>query len=197
MRLIILIGLFASVSCSSSHRKHKIYLDLSNQKLLNVPDSVFNFTQLEHLELGNGNFTIYPPLSSLGMSDDSNQDLNRITDIPKQIKALKNLRYLGLCYNNIRTLPSALTHLKKLDTLNLSLNRSLKISEVYPILVEMRSLQFLNIFGTQADTSIVKSLRTSLPNTKIITTIADMGVDIEKISREIEDTVQNIVAPKK
>jgi xanthine dehydrogenase iron-sulfur cluster and FAD-binding subunit A len=43
----------------------------------------------------------------------------------------------------------------------------------------------------------VKSLRASLPNTKIIATIADMGVDIEKISREIEDTVQNIVAPKK
>jgi hypothetical protein len=197
MRLIVLIGFFASISCNSNHSRDKTYLDLSNQKLLYVPDSVFNFTRLEHLELGNGNFTIYPPLSALGLSDDSNKDLNRITDIPAQIKALKNLKSLGLCYNNIQTLPSTMTHLKKLDTLNLSLNRNLKISEVYPILVQMKSLRYLNIFGTQADTSIVKSLRASLPNTKVIATIADMGVDIEKISKEIEDTLKGIVDPAK
>jgi Leucine-rich repeat (LRR) protein len=197
MRLIVLIGFFASISCNSNHSRDKTYLDLSNPKLLYVPDSVFNFTRLEYLELGNGNFTIYPPLSALGLSDDSNKDLNRITDIPTQIKALKNLKSLGLCYNNIQTLPSTMTHLKKLDTLNLSLNRNLKISEVYPILVQMKSLRYLNIFGTQADTSIVKSLRASLPNTKVIATIADMGVDIEKISKEIEDTLKGIIDPAK
>jgi Leucine-rich repeat (LRR) protein len=193
MRLIVLIGLFASISCNSNDSRDKTYLDLSNQKLLYVPDSVFNFTRLEYLELGNRNFTIYPPLSALGLGDDSNKDLNRITDIPTQIKALKNLKFLGLCHNNIQTLPSTLTHLKNLDTLNLSLNRNLKISEVYPILVQMKSLRYLNIFGTQADTSVVRNLRASLPNTKVITTISDMGVDIEKISKEIEDTLQSIV----
>jgi hypothetical protein len=43
----------------------------------------------------------------------------------------------------------------------------------------------------------VKSLRASLPNTKVIATIADMGVDIEKISKEIEDTLKGIIDPAK
>jgi Leucine-rich repeat (LRR) protein len=193
MRFFLLIGLFASISCNINRGRDKTYLNLSNQKLLYVPDSVFEFSRLESLELGNGNFTIYPPLSALGLGDDSNKDLNRITDIPTKIEALKNLKFLGLCYNNILTLPSTLTHLKKLDTLNLSLNGNLKISEVYPILVQMKSLRYLNIFGTQADTSVVKNLRASLPNTRVIASIADMGVDIEKISKEIEDTLQSNV----
>lgn len=181
------------MSCNINRSRDKTYLNLSNQKLLYVPDSVFEFSRLEYLELGNGNFTIYPPLSALGLGDDSNKDLNRITDIPSKIEALKNLKFLGLCYNNILTLPSTLTHLKKLDTLNLSLNGNLKISEVYPILVQMKSLRYLNIFGTQADTSVVKNLRASLPNTRVIASIADMGVDIEKISKEIDDTLQSNV----
>src|SRR5688572_11446778 len=81
-----------------------IELYLSNQKLSAIPDSVFSLTNLEYLQLGN-TFTLYPPLSALGGDKPSDDSLNKITKISSDIANLQKLRVLGICFNNLQSLP--------------------------------------------------------------------------------------------
>src|SRR5205085_2081126 len=101
-------------------------LDLSNQDLTAIPDSVFALSQLEYLNLGN-NFTIYPPLSALvdGASGDS---LNKITQVPQEIQNLSHLRSLGLRGVGLNSLPPEIAQLENLDSLDISFNSNLNIA---------------------------------------------------------------------
>ena len=168
MTLLRFIILLLIIGCSNSSRSTITELDLTNQKLTAIPDSVFTLTQLKWLELGNA-FTVYPQLSSLSQDFTEGNDLNKITTIPKAIKKLQNLQTLGLLFNDISSLPEELTMLKKLDTLDISYNRRLNISSAMPTLRKMTWLKYLDIEATTFQKKDVDSLRQLLPNTKIIT----------------------------
>lgn len=150
-------------------------LNLSNQNLRIIPDSVFSLTQLRSLHLGN-EFTLYPPLSRTP-EHYSDKKLNKIKSIPKEIANLGALRLLNLCYNDLKTLPFELTTLKKLDTLDISFNFDLKIESELKILKQMKWLNYLNIIATDFDENTVKKLRAALPNTKI-----DMKLETPKLN---------------
>jgi leucine-rich repeat protein SHOC2 len=165
-RFIILLFI---IGCSNAPRSTITELDLSNQKLTAIPDSVFTLTKLKWLELGNA-FTLYPPLSALGSDDNTaGNNLNKISTLPKAIKKLQNLQTLGLQFIDLVSLPNELTRLKKLDTLDLAYNKRLSISAVMPTLGKMTWLKYLDIEATTFQKKDVDSLRQLLPNTKIIT----------------------------
>ncbi len=99
-------------------------LDLSNQNLTKVSQSIFDKTNLIELDLSNNNLTGAIPgeirfLQNLKVLDLSN---NQMTGVPAEIGQLENLEVLDLSNNNLTGLPYELGNLQNLKTLNISGN---------------------------------------------------------------------------
>jgi Leucine-rich repeat (LRR) protein len=166
MTLLRFIILLLIIGCCNSPGSTITELDLSNQKLTAIPDSVFTLTQLEYLELGN-EFTFYPPFLVLGRDD--GDSANKISVIPKAIENLQNLKVLGIRFVGLESIPAELYELKKLDTLLLSFNDRLNISAAMPTLGRMTWLKYLDIMATSFQQEDIDSLKLLLPNTEIVT----------------------------
>jgi Leucine-rich repeat (LRR) protein len=171
--VIIFIVVFG---CTSQPKSNITYLDLSNRKLMAIPDSVFSLSQLEYLQLGN-NVTLYPPLSALYTEKGSGDSLNKISEIPKDIEKLRRLRLLSLFYNDLRALPKEISKLEKLDTLDISFNEHLRIVAELETLKKMHWLKYLNVVATNVDQRSIEELRKSLPNTKIDAKVEDLMIE--------------------
>lgn len=172
MRSYIVIIFFTLTGCTSLSNSKVTEVDLSNQGLSAIPDSIFSLTQLESLELGN-NFTMYPPLSALGADKPEGENLNKIVKIPGSIKVLHRLRFLSMRFNDLKSLPVEISELRALDTLDLSFNEHLNIAAEFETLKEMTWLKYLNIIATNTDTTTVSKLRKKLLHTKIDATLTD------------------------
>jgi Leucine-rich repeat (LRR) protein len=155
------------VGCAFHNAPATTRLSLGNRNLTKIPDSVFQLSKLEYLQLGNS-FTLYPPLSALGK--DSLPDMNTIRRIPDDINRLTHLRTLGCCFNDLVSLSRTITQLNHLDTLILSFNQHLKIEQELLTLKQMHSLKYLELIETECDQKTLHELRLALPNTKIVDT---------------------------
>ena len=176
MRIQFAILLLTFLSCKSPTNLKITELDLSNQNLSAIPDSVFSLTNLEKLQLGNS-FTIYPPLSLLR----AGKNMNNLVKIPSNIENLKQLRVLSISFNKLKSLPKEIVKLKKLDTLDISFNESLNISSELGTLKEMTWLKYLNIVSTIADTATINKFRKALANTKIDARFEDLEIEYTNI----------------
>ncbi|HEY1045135.1 MAG TPA: hypothetical protein VGF79_01770 [Bacteroidia bacterium] len=165
--------LVLAIGCKPSRNSEHLRLDLSNQSLLIIPDSVYSLRELESLQLGN-EFTLYPPLSALANEQDSISNLNRITEISSEVAKLKRLRYLGTCNNDLKSIPKEIVELNQLDTLDLSFNKHLNIKASFETLKLMSGLKYLNIVETTVDSSTLSQLKKALPNTKIDANLMDI-----------------------
>jgi Leucine-rich repeat (LRR) protein len=165
--------LFTLAGCAFQSNSKTTEVDLSNQNLVAIPDSIFSMTHLEHLQLGN-NFTMYPPLSALGADEPEGEDLNKIVKIPGSIKVLHKLRFLSVRFNDLKSLPNEISELRALDTLDLSFNEHLNIAAEFETLRKMTWLKCLNIVATNTDTTTVSKLRKALLHTKIETMPEDL-----------------------
>lgn len=104
--------------------KYSQTLDLSGQGLVNVPEYVFDRTDLETLNISHNNLTgalqgEIRHLQNLKVLDMSN---NTFTGIPAEIGQLKNLEILNLSNNLLTGLPYELRNLSNLKTLDISGN---------------------------------------------------------------------------
>jgi leucine-rich repeat protein SHOC2 len=100
------------------------HLDLYQQNLDRIPDSIGNLTNLVSLRLVD----------------------NRLTILPDSIGNLTNLRELRLYQNQLKTLPDSITNLQQLTWLSLSLNRL----TVFPQqIAEFTNLVGLRLNGNQ------------------------------------------------
>ena len=79
---------------------HLTVLNLSHNKISNLPESIFGFIHLRLLDLS----------------------YNGLQVIPATVCCLRELRKLDLSHNKITKIPSNINHLKKLDKLNVSHN---------------------------------------------------------------------------
>ncbi len=99
-------------------------VDLSNQGLTVVPESVFKQTSTVTLDLSNNNLSGSLQgeirfLNKLTMLDLSNNDF---TGIPAEVGQLKELQELDLSNNKLTGLPQEIGNLQSLKVLNLSGN---------------------------------------------------------------------------
>ncbi len=98
-------------------------LDLSNQQLEKIPESVFNQTNLEELYLSNNRLgTIQAEIRYLQGLKILNMSNNLMTGVPAEIGRLQNLQILDLSNNQLTGLPYELGNLKNLKILNISGN---------------------------------------------------------------------------
>ena len=176
MRFLTALIIALTASCSSRHYSTITTLDLSNQKLTAIPDSIFSLEQLTYLEFGNS-FTLYPPLSAFGQEYGSGDSMNKITTIPKDIERLRNLKVLGFCFNDLRSLPKEIANLQQLDTLDISFNRHLNMSAELETLKKMKALKYLNVIATNIDPTSIEELKKALPKTKIDAKLEDLPID--------------------
>jgi leucine-rich repeat protein SHOC2 len=100
------------------------HLDLYQQHLTTLPDSLGNLTDLVSLRLVD----------------------NRLTTLPDSIGNLTNLRELRLYQNQLKTLPDSITNLQQLTWLSLSLNRFTVFPEQ---IAELTNLIGLRLNGNQ------------------------------------------------
>ena len=106
-------------------------LDLSDCGLMEIPEEVFELTQLQTLLLGKS----YQPTE--------NQDnRNRIAFIPVELSYLKNLQGLGLANNEFDEFPVIVTNLPRLQTLMLNNNQLVTLP---PEIGQLRNLQILGL----------------------------------------------------
>lgn len=96
-------------------------LDLSNQNLKKVPESIFSKNELVNLNLSHNslNGALPAEIRLLSHLKVLNLSHNNFTGVPAEIGQLSELEVLNLSYNPITGLPLELGNLKKLKTLDL------------------------------------------------------------------------------
>lgn len=99
-------------------------LELSFNKLVNIPDSIYNFSKLTHLKLrGNKLESLSENIIKLECLRILTLDRNRLKELPNGIRELKKLEFLDLSHNLIEKLPEWHEHFGKDKYINLSFNK--------------------------------------------------------------------------
>ncbi len=81
-------------------------IDLSHQKLIELPAEIGKLSNLEYLYLNNNQLTSLPSdIGSLSNLKELNLDDNKLTSLPAEIGNLNKLKYLTLDKNQIKNLP--------------------------------------------------------------------------------------------
>ena len=101
----------------------KCFLNLRNNSLSEIPNSITRLTNLQSLDLRHNSLSEIPDsitrLTNLKSLDLSN---NSLSTIPESITRLTNLKTLYLNSNSISAIPESITRLQKLTRLNLDEN---------------------------------------------------------------------------
>ena len=116
-------------------------LNLSNKNLVQLPEGLFVFTNLEGLNLGSNEFTQLPNLSfftSLKQLDLSN---NKLDHFPKEIKRLQHLESLSISQNKLEDL-SGIEELTNLKSIQANSN---KLTEFPRQLFTLKNLEELSL----------------------------------------------------
>lgn len=108
--------------CTESATTEK--LDLSAQQLQKIPDSVFNNTALQQLNISDNQISgaIQAEIRHLKNLRVLNASGNNMTGLPAEIGQLQNLEILDLSDNQLTGLPYELGNLQNLNVLNISGN---------------------------------------------------------------------------
>jgi Leucine-rich repeat (LRR) protein len=100
-------------------------LDLSNNGLTSLSQSIFNQTNLEELNVSHNFLTGAMPaeIRKLQNLKILNASYNQMTGVPAEVGQLQKLETLDLSYNQLTGLPNELGNLQNLKTLNLTGNQ--------------------------------------------------------------------------
>ena len=125
-------------------------LDLSDNQLAALPESVTRLQNLTTLDLNRNQLTALPEsfgdlqnLTKLTLS------FNQLTALPESVTHLQNLTTLGLGYNQLAALPESVTHLQNLTTLDLDYNQLAALPES---VTRLQNLTSLNLNSNQLTT---------------------------------------------
>lgn len=117
-------------------------LSLEGKKLTQIPDSVFNITNLRSLRLyGNELDSISYRIGDLIHLEELYLGKNNLTFLPDEIGNLTNLKILSVQYNELEKLPSTIGNLQHLEQLILNQNRLTQLPNELGNLAQLTNLQ--------------------------------------------------------
>jgi Leucine-rich repeat (LRR) protein len=156
-----------------------IVLNLSNNQLTELPESIGNLTHLQKLFLSNNHLAALPEeILSLTYLRVLNLSTNNITTLPEGILSLTYLNKLNLGYNQLASLPTSIWNLTSLRALWLNYNRLISLPAE---IGQLANLDYLNLSNNQltslpesiGDLSILGSL--NLSNNQLRSLPASIG----------------------
>jgi Leucine-rich repeat (LRR) protein len=125
-------------------------LNLSDNNILEMPNSISGFAKLEALRLNNNSIKTVPKnIASLKKLKLLNLGYNKFDIIPIEICQLSNLTELNMSFNLIENIPSEIKNLKKLKELVLSNNH---ISEVPADFFDLSKIQRVWLTNNKIET---------------------------------------------
>jgi Leucine-rich repeat (LRR) protein len=140
-------------------------LDLSGQKLKEVPEGVFQLKNLNALDLSNNKLKALPDrLQELRNMQDLRASRNKLTEVPKSLCRLTHLKRLDLSRNGLIGLPKCVGAFKELVSLDLWDN---DLAEFPEEMSEMRALKFLDLRAIQFEVPEMEHLQELMPAAKI------------------------------
>lgn len=139
-------------------------LDLSENKFVQIPDEIGNFTLLKQLNLGHNKLTSLPEaLGELTKLEGLNVSSNQIKSVPWALSKLTRLKQVNLSDNRITEFPPMFCDLKFLDVLDLSKNRITTIPDaagaLHVVELNLNQNQISTISEKLAECLRLKTLR--------------------------------------
>ncbi|HMU77228.1 MAG: leucine-rich repeat domain-containing protein [Bacteroidetes bacterium] len=160
------LPVFRSLNAAMQNPDSVFRLDLSKQKLKEIPPQVFELTQLRELNVSRNHLTELPEqIYKLNNLQRLYANNNKLTALPQRIGTLKNLQTLTLDRNRIEVLPPEMGMLHNLEVLSLWDN---ELSEIPDEIKSLSSvLKKLELRGILFNEEQQKRIHDLLPYTTI------------------------------
>lgn len=158
--------IYQSIAEASGSLEQVVKLNLSGQKLSEIPAEVFQMKNLQYLDLSNNALIQLPDeIQNLGQLQEIQLANNQISTISSKIDELAFLQKLDLSNNQLTTLPDIMSNLGKLEELNLAGNKQLNIKKALNDLGYSRNLKKLILKNNSLEIQKeLKELKRLLPN---------------------------------
>lgn len=143
------------------HFSHLKELILSDNDLRHLPNSLANLTNLIHLNLTYNKFYTLPDaIGNLSYLQELFMETNDLESLPDSIRNLTQLIKLNLNNNNIKKLPDSFEPLIKLESLSLNLNRLKNLPDSIKSLQQLKQLHlYSNRLAALPDLSFLRNLK--------------------------------------
>ncbi|KAK3094165.1 hypothetical protein FSP39_024892 [Pinctada imbricata] len=138
-------------------------LDLSENKIQDLPSSLGNFSHLKSINLSSNRLESVPEeLGNLKKIESLSLEKNCLSGIPSSFSKLTNLRTVNLSENRLSMFPTSLNGLKNLDAVDLSRNKITTIPE------SIKECQAIEINLNQNQISAIPESVAECPRLKVI-----------------------------
>jgi len=118
------------------------YLTLKNNSLTELTDKIGNLSSLKFLDLSDNNLKALPnSITSLSRLDTLKLEKNYLTSLPNDIGNLKNLKLIDIEQNILTSLPISFSKLSKLTYLNITANDLQNFPENFGELLSLEKLK--------------------------------------------------------
>lgn len=156
---------FTSLEAAMKDPDRVFSLDLSGQKLKELPEEVFLFKNLNALRLGHNRLKELPGrLAELIYLQEFGASRNHFTKFPEVLCKLAHLKRLDLSRNQIDGLPECLGDLSELISLDLWSN---ELGVFPPELEKLKALRFLDLRVISFSEAEIGRIKELLPWVKI------------------------------
>ena len=120
-----------------------VELNIHDNNLTTLPESIDNLIHLKYLYIQHNNLTTLPEsIGNLIHLQHLNIKHNNLTTLPESIGNLIHLRFLNIQYNNLTTLPESIGNLVNLTDLYIQHNKLTTLPESFGNLINLKYLYF-------------------------------------------------------
>lgn len=140
-------------------------LDLSGQKLKEVPEGVFRLKNLNALDLSGNKLKVLPDrLQELQYLQQFRASRNKLTELPESFCRSVHLKRLDLSRNALTGLPTCIGAFTQLVSLDLWDN---DLADFPEEMADLKSLRFLDLRAIQFEVPEMEHLQSLMPAVKI------------------------------